>query len=211
MHQAEPELTGIDISEKVIGSTKIRFAAYPKVRLLAARVEEMNFPAASFDLVSGINILQHITDEQEFLRAIHHIVRVTKRDGHILVMDFSPVKVDKRQPSPYVVYRSRQEYIDVFKDGGCQFISEFGLPRIGVRLYRGVSTVGEFVRLLALQSKHQGEVLATKEANPPWRPRMGDFMRNLILKLARPLDCFLAPFPARYTDMRILIFQVTSR
>ncbi len=211
VQHSEPEITGIDISDNTIDYAKRRFAAYTKVELLNARVEEMNFPSVSFNLVIGINILQHITDEEEFLGAIENIVRVTKGDGHILVMDFSPVKVDKRQPSPYVVYRSRQEYIDTFDNGGCKFISEFGLPRIGVRLYRGVSKVGGFIRLFGFQSKQHREVSLTNEANSPWSSRVGDFVRNLVLKFARPLDYFLAPFPSRYTDMRILIFQVSSR
>lgn len=211
MKHGEPEITGLDISDKTIEYAKRRFAAHEKVRLLTAGVEEMDFPSSSFDMVIGINILQHIADEQVFFKAIENIVRVTKMDGHILVMDFSPIKVANRQPAPYVVYRSRREYIDAFKNGGCKFISEFGLPRIGVRLYRAVGKVGRFVQLLGFQSKLPSEVLSTNEASSLQNPRVGHLIRILLLELSRPLDYLLAPLPSRYTDMRILIFQVASR
>ena len=214
MNYGEPGITGVDISDEAIAHARRRFAARKKVRLLTAGIEEVNFPSSSFDLVIGINVLQHITDEQAFLGIVEAIVRISKGNGHILVMDFSPVKVANRQPAPYVVYRSKREYIDAFEKAGCEFVSEFGLPRIGVRLYRAVGTFGGILRHLGYRARPATDGQLTNGhdgGKSPWRPHMGDFMRSLVLKIARPLDHAFAPFPSRFTDMRILIFQVASK
>jgi ubiquinone/menaquinone biosynthesis C-methylase UbiE len=45
-------------------------------------VENIDFPAESFDLVSGLDILEHVDDEK---RALKEFYRVLKKGGHILL------------------------------------------------------------------------------------------------------------------------------
>jgi len=212
MEHGQPEINGIDISDETISYAQKRFAANTKVRLFCTRVEDMDFLSNSFDLAVGINVLQHINDEQAFSKAVDSVIRVVKVGGHILAMDFSPVRVANRKPAPYLIVRSRQEYIDAFEKSGCRFISEFGLPRLGVRLYRTTErTIGRLVRrLLNDKARVTEETTLKSEPAPPLRlPRLYR-MRVILLALTKPFDYLLVPFPARYTDMRILVFKKRS-
>lgn len=216
MKYGEPEIVGTDLSEETIGYVRSRFATNRKVKLLTVAIEEMDLPPGSFDVVAAINVLQHITDDQAYSRAVENMAGLVKRDGHILTMDFSPIKVKNSKPAPYVIVRSRQEYIDAFEDAGCRLVSEFGLPRIGVRLYRMADRV--FQRVKELRHSQTGAEpravekpsLKSEQAKPP-RSRIGHLMRVILLKLLRPLDYCLSPCPSKYTDMRILIFEKVPR
>ncbi len=186
MKRGEPEITGIDISDDTISYTGRRFSTNNRVKFLTIAVEDMNFPSEFFDLVTGINVLQHITNDRLFFKAIENMVRVVKTGGHILVMDFSPHKEqEEKKRGPYVIIRTQKEYRDVFERSGCAWVAEFGLPRLGVRLY------AKCVRLVP--------------------SRISRLVKGALLKMSRPLDYLLVPFPYKYTDMGILIFQKTSR
>jgi ubiquinone/menaquinone biosynthesis C-methylase UbiE len=212
MKYDEPSITGIDISNETIEYAERRFASQEKVRLITVGLENMDFPESSFDLIIGVNVLQHLTDERIFRKAIEDIVKLTAGLGHVLVMDFSPVKVIKRQPAPYVVYRSRREYIDAFTNASCRLVTEFGLPRIGVRLHRSVGAMGGIARKFGFLSKQSADVLLDDVVAENSRSMgMGDRMRSMALKFALPFDNLLSPIHYRFTDMRILVFQVALK
>jgi len=209
---ANPEITGIDISDATLSFTRKRFATNRKVRLFFMGVEEMDFPSNSFDLAIGINVLQHIIGEEAFLKAVKNMVRVIRAGGYLFVMDFSPVKVEVRKPAPYVIIRTRQEYVEAFEGSGCKFISEFGLPRIGVRIYRKINNViTQLKRSRNSQKMNVKTPLPKNEQGFSAKSRFAYTMRVILLKLARHFDHWLAPFPSSYTDMRILIFEKVPR
>lgn len=209
---ANPEITGIDISDVTLSFTRERFGANPKVGLFSMGVEEMDFLSDSFDLAIGINVLQHIIGEEAFLKAVKNMVRVVRARGYLLVMDFSPAKVKVRRPAPYVIIRSRQEYLKAFEGNGCRFILEFGLPRIGVRIYRRINNV-----IAQLRWSRNSQKMTTETFLPKYgqgfsaKSRVAYIMRVILLKLLRHFDYWLAPFPSRYTDMRILVFEKVPR
>ncbi len=201
-----PQITGIDLSDEALGYCQSRFATEEQVRLLAVGVEEIEFPPGSFDLVTAVNVLQHITEDQAFARVVDKIVQVVKTGGHILVMDFSPAKVQEKRPAPYLIIRAKEEYIDLFEQAGCKLVSEFGLPRIGVRLYR---TASRFAGRFKSDS-------VVRDAPSSTGGRLGGSrvvrcFRVALLAIARPFDTLLMPFPTRYSDMNILIFQKAAR
>jgi ubiquinone/menaquinone biosynthesis C-methylase UbiE len=178
--------------------------------------ENMEFPPSSFDLVTSITVLQHITDGEAFSRAIGNIRGVVKTGGHICVMDFSPIKVKDRRPASYLIIRSRKEYVQAFENNGCRLICEFGLPRIGVRLYRVISKAMAKAAKLLLRARTSGakENNTERESIEPPESillRVYNMVGRITLKLAKPLDNFLFPFPSRYTDMRILVFVKAVR
>ena len=210
------DITGIDLSSELTDHARRRFAPNRNVKLLTVEAENMDFSPSSFDLVTSITVLQHITDEEVFFRAVRNIVGVIKTGGHICVMDFSPVRVKDRQPASYLTIRSRGEYIEAFESSGCRLICEFGLPRIGVRLYRvigkAMAKAGNLLPRAVTSSARQNN-RERGSTDPPksvllWVYTM---MGRITLKFAKPLDNFLFPFPSRYTDMRILIFVKTVR
>ncbi len=208
LKHGQPEITAIDISDETIRHVRQRFAVYPNVAATTAAVQDIGFLPASFDLSIGINVLQHIIDEQTFACAIEAILRVTKTGGHIMTMDFAPFCVQDRLPASYVIVRSRQEYVEAFESRGCQLVYEFGLPRIGVRLYRTIyQTVARLARRQG-RSKMAPSSTALLPGSPSrLKSRLNMMIKTIVLTMALPFDYLLAPFPARHTDMRILLFE----
>lgn len=134
--------TGIDISNEVL--LKAQHKAYKEkvnATLIPVKVEEMSFPANTFDLVTSITVLQHITDKNKFLTAIKKLVEVTKPGGHILIFEISPYKKRHLNYSSYISIRLRDEYVKVFENMGCILINEFGYPRIGIKAIQLLSRV----------------------------------------------------------------------
>lgn len=183
------DITGIDFSDEVINYARGRFATNKNIDLHIMEAENIGFPSSSFDLVTSINVLQHIIDEKAFSRAIKNITRVVKLGRHILIMEFCPIKVKNKKPASFIVIRSKKEYVEAFEKNGCRLICEFGLPRIGVRLWRLIieRAIINLVKFLPCSRIN--------------------LVKARVLKLAKPFDYFLAPFPPRFTDMRILIFE----
>lgn len=204
IRQGASEIVGIDLSEETINYARSRFTSNPQLRFFTVGVEDMDFPSDSFDLAVGINVLQHVTDERAFSQAVKNVARVVRAGGHVLVMDFSPLSVRERHPDPCIVIRARQEYIDTFQGYGCRFVGEYGLPRIGVRLYRTVVRIVR--RLLRPSSKDVTKETSREMSAESARSRLHALIRFVVLKLTWPFDYLLAPFPARCTDMSILIF-----
>ncbi len=203
-------ITGIDFSDEVISFARRRFSANTSVRLLTIDVKDMNFLPGSFDLVSCINVLQHINDEEAFSEAIGNMFRVVKCGGHILTMDFSPAKVKNKNAGLYLVIRSKTEYVEAFQNRGCSLIGEYGLPRLGVRSCRGIRRLVAGVTRLLPQPKMRTinqTTIGTQSAEMTFKYQLYDLIRATVLKLATPFDYFLVPFPYRYTDMGILIFK----
>jgi len=127
------DIAGIDVSDETIDYAERRFSGRSDVRLLTKKLEDLDFPPNSFDLVFGINVLQHLTNAWAFSAAVENMVRVLRNGGYVLVMDFSPLKVKSRTPASYLIIRSRDEYVKAFEQEGCSLVYECGLPRIGVR------------------------------------------------------------------------------
>lgn len=74
-------VTGIDISKEVIKTAKKRFSGDANVKLFCCKIEDMCFPLYSFDLVTSVTVLQHITNERSFLTAVRKIVDVVVGGG----------------------------------------------------------------------------------------------------------------------------------
>jgi ubiquinone/menaquinone biosynthesis C-methylase UbiE len=90
-------ITGLDVSLKALD------CAPDSVRTVAARAEEMPFPASSFDAVIYVASLQFI---ENYRKAIEETTRVLRPEGTLLVMLLNPesdfFKRKLRDPNSYV-------------------------------------------------------------------------------------------------------------
>jgi len=71
--------TGVDLSEKLIELAKIRF---PEQKWIQADRLALPFPDKSFDIVTLLEILEHVDDPRA---TIKEAVRVCKNDGALIV------------------------------------------------------------------------------------------------------------------------------
>jgi len=90
-------ITGLDVSQEALD------CAPDSVRTVAARAEDMPFPASSFDVVIYVASLQFI---ENFRKAIEETTRVLRPEGTLLVMLLNPesnlFKARLRDPNSYV-------------------------------------------------------------------------------------------------------------
>lgn len=79
------ELTGIDISERMLARARSRAAGLaPGARLERADVERLPFPDASFDTVAATCVFCSVEDP---VRGLTEIRRVVKPDGQVLLLE----------------------------------------------------------------------------------------------------------------------------
>jgi ubiquinone/menaquinone biosynthesis C-methylase UbiE len=212
------EITGIDASDQTIAYAEKRFLGREGVKLLTMKLEDLDFPSGSFDLIFCINVLQHIADARAFSTAVSQIVRVLRNSGYVLVMDFSPLRVKNRTPAPYLTIRPRYEYLEVFEREGCRLVHEFGLPRIGVRVYRATNRalITTYRTVVPIAKSRQDDASTLRLTQSSVEGKQTILLRMLhtigwaVLALSKPLDCLLAPCPSAFTDMRILTFKKIS-
>jgi ubiquinone/menaquinone biosynthesis C-methylase UbiE len=72
---------GIDISERAIRFAKL---ITPYIDFTVGRAENIPYPSERFDLVTAIEVIEHIEDSAEE-QAIHEMRRVLRKDGLLIL------------------------------------------------------------------------------------------------------------------------------
>jgi len=201
---------GIDISTEAIKIAKARFRGNNRVQLIVGSIEKLDdyYPSEFFDLVTSITVLQHIVDVEAFLTAVHKIVDVVKRGGHILLLETAPYRNIKSDFPSYISVRTRQEWIDVFEEAGCQLIKEFAYPQWGLSLLRKIEKIPKRIWKKRGNTSDKMDTGASRKLLHV----LYDGIRWFILKFTYPLDHLLfVPFPSRKAEYRIFIFKKTKK
>ncbi len=82
-------MTGVDISEDSIRHAQRKYACQNNLRFLTGTCQEIPCPDDSFDVVVSFETIEHIEDQEQFLREVK---RVLKKDG-VLVMSSPNIAV----------------------------------------------------------------------------------------------------------------------
>lgn len=85
--EAHPNLdvSGIDISEKMLAVARRKLAAYPNVTFFEAEASHITFPSEHFDLVVCANSFHFFDDP---IGSLAEMKRVLKTGGRVIVMDW---------------------------------------------------------------------------------------------------------------------------
>jgi 2-polyprenyl-3-methyl-5-hydroxy-6-metoxy-1,4-benzoquinol methylase len=75
-------LVAADFSEKAIEIARRRLAGVTDCEVLVADIQEIPFPAESFDVVISLETLEHVSDPD---RALEELVRVAKIGGRLVI------------------------------------------------------------------------------------------------------------------------------
>jgi ubiquinone/menaquinone biosynthesis C-methylase UbiE len=143
-------VTGADISQSLIALA----LPAPNVTYINDAIEDLELPAATFDAVLSVTVLQHITNDRHFDEALDNLTRMLRPGGVIAVLEFAPLRVFGQMPA-YMRARTRGEWISAFTSRGLTRRSETGIRFLGhgpymlaVYLARrlGKSTNGEATR-----------------------------------------------------------------
>jgi ubiquinone/menaquinone biosynthesis methyltransferase len=85
MKYSDAEIVGLDLTEAMLNIARARVPD-PRVTFRAGDMCQMDFPDASFDIVTGGYALRNAPDLK---RALSEIRRVLKPDGNAAILDFS--------------------------------------------------------------------------------------------------------------------------
>lgn len=200
---------GIDISTEAIKIAKARFKSNNKIQLMVGSIEKLDYyyPTEFFELVTSVTVLQHIVETKAFLTAVHKIVSVVKKNGHILLLETAPYHNVKCNPPDYITIRTRQEWIEAFKEENCQLVAEFTYPQWGLFFLRKIEKIPN---QLWKNREDTGNQVGMEKYSV--RRKLLHVLYNSIrwsiLKIMYPLDhLFFTPFPSKIAEYRILIFK----
>lgn len=116
-------LTGIDISNV---STKELSNSYPKFKFYNADIssptliKDIPFEEGNYDIITAIDVLFHIVDDDKFEQAIKNIELACSNNAVILITDIFPHK------RPYILFhqksRTLEEYVKILSRNGIEII-----------------------------------------------------------------------------------------
>jgi len=191
--------TGIDASSGMVKLARAGEKDVGRVNLSAMDASMLGFQNASFDMVNCVTVLQHITVDEKWKRAIKEMVRVTKPRGNILLYEIAPQFTPTRGIQS-VRIRTLKEY-------------EIEFIRAGARLIFALATDISFP-LTILSLRKYSTTFAGNEAYFYWTRRkralssawIASLGSKIIALVARQIDYKLAETPlGLISPLRILL------
>jgi len=126
-HEAGCSVFGIDSSPAMLAEAKNKLGG--QVELLLGSASEMHYPDEFFDLVTGMQTL-HEMPRKIRLQVMNEMVRVLKKEGRILLIDYHPgsIRFPKGWMYKAVIYffeiAAGREHFKNFRD----FLANNGIP-----------------------------------------------------------------------------------
>jgi SAM-dependent methyltransferase len=182
-------VTGADISHGLLSlAPSARNVAY-----VQGSIQDLDLPAASFDAVLSVTVLQHITDEPTFDAAVDNLMRMLRPAGMVAVLEYAPLRVFGSMPG-YIHARSRGRWIRAFTSRGCRLKRETGVRFLGHGPY-----------MLAVRLARRLRPAIDNQTPPP--------ALNALRGACQAVDLVLARIPGITLtgDVRLLIFEKAPR
>lgn len=114
-------ITGVDITPTSVENLKNTF---PKDTFFQSDIGDINFNSenrfSQYDLISAMDVLFHIVDDQRFEQSIKNISSILKKDGYFVYSDNFLRSETKRGESQ--VSRSKDYLMKIFKENGFETI-----------------------------------------------------------------------------------------
>ncbi|HEX6063913.1 MAG TPA: class I SAM-dependent methyltransferase [Longimicrobiales bacterium] len=199
-------VTAIDISPEVIAAARRRFAGAHDVTWLVGTIGAADLPADTFDVITSITVLQHVVDNEEFIKSLVLLRRCLRPQGRLIVLELAPPRashVDVTDADGFVYLRERPpaEWEAAFARAGLRVVETPVFPQLGIALLRGLSVV--VTRLTSRRRAGTGAggtaapAAPAMAAPPSLKRRAWDHARRALLLLARPFDHWAGlPLPA---------------
>lgn len=196
---------GVELSSRACEHARRRF---PDFDLRAGDIAELNqWPdwtelLASFDLVTAIDVLYHITDNQAARRAIDNLAQLVRPDGILLLTDKFPGASEPLRETTHVVRRPLQWYMQSLERQGLVF--EQTIPvfwSMDPPMFDGPSRLSALAAYLVWGLMRAGI--------KPWprNSRMQNFAGNWLGRLGYALDSMIVPHLTRTPNLTLAIYR----
>ncbi len=115
-------VTGVDISPTMIAEARQRAGGDGLAHLCRFEAQDLSQleAGATFDLVLGVTVLQHILDSGSLRAAVIRMTRHLAPGGRMVLLEAAPTRHASHCDSSIFRARRRSEYVDLFQDCGLQ-------------------------------------------------------------------------------------------
>jgi len=104
-------VTGADISEEAIALAQQKTPS-DRVRFMVSSIADLDQPPHSFDVITCVTVLQHVTDPDELQRSLSVIKRLLKPQGKLVIMEVAPTVTDMRHWTRVLSVRTEADYLN---------------------------------------------------------------------------------------------------
>ena len=107
-------VVGVDLSPEAVGYARSRWVVKGAARNLAfgcMNASELGFQDRSFDMVTSIEVIEHLNDPEGYLAEIRRLLR----DGGILVLSTPNKRISSPTPGSMWPHHVREFYLDELK------------------------------------------------------------------------------------------------
>ncbi len=207
------KVTGVDISEEMIRIAHENMKGEGLTgNLMVRSVDTIDFADNSFDLVTSMAVLMHVTDPDKFQKGCRDIVRVTKPGGQILLKEWAPPTRKEFRNFKHIIGRPYREYIEVLEREGA-----FLIKKRGIGLCRPLNTVYGLTadRLVSILKKRANNIDESSDneeftnASYPKLLKLFHLGRRLLIMISKPVELYLVPlWPfSRLSENKLMLFQ----
>jgi len=130
------DVTGVDFMPELILIAKENAKkANVRVDFRVSAIEDFSAPKETYDLITSITVLQHITDEDRLKKTISNFHQMLKPTGEVLIMEYILRKVPVCQNAGYTIIRDRAGWLKLFEEAGFDLVKEKPVRILGFKLY----------------------------------------------------------------------------
>jgi len=127
--QRGAQVTGIDLSRTMIDEARRRAqheGLTDRCRFMVQDTATLD-AGASFDLVLGVTVLQHILDAGALRRAVGNLATHARRGGRIVLLEAAPARRAVRCNTTIFQARERSTYLNLFAECGLELEAMTGV------------------------------------------------------------------------------------
>ncbi|OHA05621.1 MAG: hypothetical protein A2934_00465 [Candidatus Sungbacteria bacterium RIFCSPLOWO2_01_FULL_47_10] len=117
------EAYGIDYAKSCVMRCK---TSYPKADVREGLAESLPYEDSFFDVVVAVRTLQSMPEKERKMNAFRDLVRVTKKNGHIVLIEGNAERLTGHPLYNY--YLREDEWSEIFKNAGVKLVKTGAIP-----------------------------------------------------------------------------------
>jgi ubiquinone/menaquinone biosynthesis C-methylase UbiE len=126
-------VTGADLSKEMVKMARNSLGE-KYVHFIVSPISKIDLPSESFEVVTCVTVLQHVTDETEFKQSVANIVRLLKKGGKALVMEVAPSRLPASVAfNKFFSVRTEREYLEAFHEAGASLECVFSVDVLPIK------------------------------------------------------------------------------